>query len=183
MGRRPEDHYTYNIAYKQIGQLVDDYLGHRKVVHSIEIGSKQYSGSYLIYFNRPGWSYIGMDLEPGRNVDVVSDHPYRWPFEDNQFDCLVSGQVLEHVEYPWEWMGEAHRIIKPGGLIMISVPTVFKFHEYPIDAWRFYPAGIEALFKWVGFEKLQTLMKSQRFAGKRTTFTFGVGRKRTTQNI
>jgi SAM-dependent methyltransferase len=45
------------------------------------------------------------------------------PFPDNEFDCVTILAVLEHLEYPAEIIKECHRILKPGGRIIITVPS------------------------------------------------------------
>jgi hypothetical protein len=39
---------------------------------------------------------IGVDLKPGRNVDVVMKQPYRLPLRRNGVDVIISGQAFEH---------------------------------------------------------------------------------------
>eukprot|EP01034_Spumella_vulgaris_P016818 gene16818-21448_t len=39
-------------------------------------------------------------------------------------------------------------VLKPGGLLMISVPLEHIEHRYPVDCWRFLPGAGEALASW-----------------------------------
>jgi SAM-dependent methyltransferase len=87
-----------------------------------------------------------MDLAPGPNVDVILHHPYRWrEVASESVDVLISGQVLEHVEFFWITMLEISRVLKPGGLACIIVPSRGPEHRYPFDCWRFYPDGMRTL--------------------------------------
>ncbi len=54
--------------------------------------------------------------------DIQSDN---WPIESNLFDAVVAGELLEHIYFPKEVMGKIHKILKPGGLFMGSVPNAF----------------------------------------------------------
>lgn len=66
---------------------------------------------------------IGMDINPRTNADVIHDcgvTPY--PFEDNEFDFVISNHVAEHVPDVMAFVSELHRITKPGGTIKILTP-------------------------------------------------------------
>ncbi|HAW19754.1 MAG TPA: hypothetical protein DCX14_06190, partial [Flavobacteriales bacterium] len=60
---------------------------------------------------------------------------------------LISGQALEHVEYPWVIFEEFYRVMKKGALCCIIAPSSGPEHRYPIDCWRFYGDGMRALCK------------------------------------
>ncbi|MDO9313888.1 MAG: class I SAM-dependent methyltransferase [Burkholderiaceae bacterium] len=111
----------------------------------IDIGSFDVNGSYKPMFTRDGWTYTGVDLTAGPNVDVVLSSPYRLPFPSYSVDVIVSGQAFEHVEFFWLTWLEMVRVLKPGGLIFLLAPSRGPEHRYPQDCWRFYPDGYRAL--------------------------------------
>jgi SAM-dependent methyltransferase len=90
--------------------------------------------------------YVGFDVEPHPRVDVTG---FNWdlPFEDNEFDALLSTQVLEHTAKVRETVAEIRRVVKPGGLIYISVPLTFPEHGIPYDFYRFTRYGLMEVFK------------------------------------
>jgi 2-polyprenyl-3-methyl-5-hydroxy-6-metoxy-1,4-benzoquinol methylase len=51
---------------------------------------------------------------------AVEDTP--WPFEDGEFDAVVSFEVLEHLVFPKILPAEAFRVLRPGGLLLMSTP-------------------------------------------------------------
>ncbi|MBP6003559.1 MAG: methyltransferase domain-containing protein [Pyrinomonadaceae bacterium] len=66
---------------------------------------------------------IGLDNNPRTAADVIhdlGDIPY--PFADNEFDLCVSNHVVEHVPDVMAFIGELHRITKPGGRIKLLTP-------------------------------------------------------------
>jgi SAM-dependent methyltransferase len=48
------------------------------------------------------------------------------PFEDNTFDLVTALDVVEHIEDDRGALRELYRVIRPGGMLMISVPA-YKF--------------------------------------------------------
>lgn len=124
----------------------DQFLSEAESLVILDLGSTEMGACYRPLFDKPAWKYVGADLAPGPNVDVVLSHPYRWrEVASESVDVLVSGQVLEHVEYFWITMLEISRVLKPGGLACIIVPSGGPEHRYPLDCWRFYPDGMRAL--------------------------------------
>lgn len=55
--------------------------------------------------------------------DLVTYEGERLPFADESFDCLVSNSVLEHVELLSSTLKELNRVLKPGGLMVVTVMT------------------------------------------------------------
>ena len=55
------------------------------------------------------------------SIDI--NKPYPYPFEDNCFDTVVAGEVIEHIPDLDSFMKEIHRILKPNGVLIISTPN------------------------------------------------------------
>lgn len=77
-----------------------------------------------------GW--VNADINPDVKVDVqlAKDNPV--PFEDNQFDCVLLDNVLEHIpkDQLFGFLDEMYRILKNGGTLDIYVP-----HYTSVFAW------------------------------------------------
>ncbi|MBW3564547.1 MAG: class I SAM-dependent methyltransferase [Acidobacteria bacterium] len=43
---------------------------------------------------------------------------------DEKFDAVVGGDILEHLEDPWEFLRELKRVVEPGGVLLLSIPNV-----------------------------------------------------------
>ena len=85
-------------------------------------------------------------MSKGPNVDIVPQKIYQWDeVKDQTYDLVISGQALEHIEYPWLTMKEIARVLKPSGFCIIIVPSSIEEHRYPLDCYRYYPDGVAAL--------------------------------------
>ena len=113
----------------------------------VEIGSQNVNGS-LREVCPAGLKYTGLDFVEGNGVDLVISDPYKLPLQDASTDILVSSSCFEHSEFFWLVFLEAMRVLKPGGVFYLNVPSNGFFHQWPVDCWRFYPDAGHALVAW-----------------------------------
>lgn len=84
--------------------------------------------------------------------------------EDESYDSAVCLEVLEHVPDPFRAVHEIHRILKPQGIIVVSVPHLNRLHEIPYDYYRFTSYGLRFLFESNGFEVVDLQKKGGLFS-------------------
>lgn len=84
------------------------------------------------------------------NYDILCDVKLI-PLKDNSVDCVLSTSALEHYEYPEEFFMEAFRVLKPGGILFISVPFTYPEHEVPYDFQRPTRYGLKRWYSVAGF--------------------------------
>ena len=129
----------------------------------LDIGSARIEGNdqpeetYRDLFKKR-FNYFGMDLTAGDNVDVVGYENIKCGF-----DVVVSGQVMEHVNRPWDWLKNLVQYSKR--FICIVAPWKFPEHKYPIDTYRYLPAGMRDLFNFAGIKELEIFKKEQHTIG------------------
>jgi len=123
----------------------------------LEIGSRDYGSTVNIRSLFPGEPYIGVDMSAGKGVDKVID--FTLPFaeldqalEGLRFGTIFCLSVLEHCDQPFRMAENITRLLKPGGVLYVSVPYVWKFHGYPSDYWRFTHEGVKKLFPDLSFD-------------------------------
>jgi len=97
--------------------------------------------------------YAALDLLPGDNVDIVAGITDTG-LADNSFDSIICTQVFEHIPKPWEAVREIRRILKPGGVCIITAPFMQPYHADPHDYYRYTFEGMKALFS-EGFELIE----------------------------
>lgn len=128
----------------------------------LDLGSMDICGCYRPIFAEEKWEYVGVDLSPGDNVDMVLSDPYRWrEIKSNSIDVVISGQSFEHIEFFWLTILEISRILKPGGLCCLIAPSSGPIHRYPVDCWRFYPDGFSALAKFGDLEIVEIYVQTE----------------------
>lgn len=133
----------------------------------VDIGAQDVNGS-LKEVCPPTCKYIGVDFIAGKGIDVVLEDPYKLPFEDSSVDIVVSSSCLEHSEMFWVVFLEILRVLKPGGLCYLNVPSNGEFHRFPVDCWRFYPDSGNALVTWARRNGYPTVLL-ESFTGNQAT--------------
>jgi SAM-dependent methyltransferase len=140
---------------------------------------------------------IGIDVNPRSRADVLCDlNRIPYPFADSSFDELRAIHVIEHVADVVRAMEEFHRLVRPGGTVLIETPHYTDFSSFcdPTHRWhlnsfslryfgpdnagfgyysdvRFEETSVRVkllkLWKWMGFEFLVN-----RFPGFRRNWEY-----------
>jgi SAM-dependent methyltransferase len=115
----------------------------------VEIGARPAEGQEREANLRPlfsGHTYLGCDYQSGRNVDCVADI-HALAFSDASVGTVVCVETLEHVADPLRGAREIYRILKPGGVAILTSVMFMPIHEHPSDYWRFTPEGFALLLE------------------------------------
>jgi ubiquinone/menaquinone biosynthesis C-methylase UbiE len=117
-------------------------------------------------------NYIGIDIEvSGRESNLKKTDVYfdgeKIPFGDSTFDGILCTQVLEHVSNLEIILLESKRVLKKDGLMLVTVPFIYREHEQPFDFRRFTSYGLARAFENNGF----TIEKINKSFGAIETIT------------
>lgn len=143
------------------------YFARKGLAKNIKLLGKQITGKtldvgcgnkpYEILFNSS--DYIGLEIENSvHGEDNKADFYYdgkTFPFGENEFDSVITNQVLEHVFTPKEFLSEINRVLKLKGKLLLTVPFVWDEHEQPYDFARYSSFGLKFLFEENGFKILE----------------------------
>lgn len=125
----------------------------------LDVGSQEVTGQENTSYRRlipENIRYTGCDMVSGNNVDIVLKSPYNWKeINSDRYEYVISGQVLEHVEFPWLTLLEIARVLKRGGICCVIAPSSGPMHNYPLDCYRYYPDGMVALARYAHLEVLE----------------------------
>ena len=144
-------------AHDHMKRLVAEYL--RRGVHYrvVDFGSRISGRQRMTHrdlFAEHSCTIIGVDVTPGKNVDLLMEKPYRLPMKSNSADVVISGQVFEHIPFFWASILEIARVLKPNGLVFLTAPSRGHVHT-SIDCWRYYPDGMRAIASFAGLTVLE----------------------------
>jgi ubiquinone/menaquinone biosynthesis C-methylase UbiE len=100
-----------------------------------------------------------LDLDAGKYRYSVKADLYwdgrQMPLEDNSVDGAILFEVVAHCPDPSIVIGEAFRVIKPGGMLLFSTPFLYQLCEQPFDYRRLTPYGAELLLSQAGFVSIE----------------------------
>lgn len=91
-----------------------------KNVTVCDIGSLDINGNNRYLFEK--YKYVGVDICPGRNVDVLKrGHKFN---PGIKFDVVITAECLEHDAYWFETLTHiVHHLLKPGGIFIMTCAT------------------------------------------------------------
>jgi SAM-dependent methyltransferase len=139
--------------------LVLDRLGDVKGKRVLDLGCGDGVLSYLL--TRRGARVVGVDYSflalrfgqeqfarRGLAFDCVEASAYYLPFPNDSFDCVVSSDVIEHLDNPTQMVAEAHRVLMDGGKFVLTTP--YRLTEIPWDGehrHEFFPQELADLLQ------------------------------------
>lgn len=138
----------HDASMREMTRILDGW--NQGAANVLDVGSLNVNGSYREMVTRRGWTYTGLDIVAGPNVDILCADPYNFPFGDGQFDIVISGSAMEHVEAFWLWMPELVRLVRPGGLLAVITHIHWQLNHHRPDCWRILPDGMRFLLDYCG---------------------------------
>jgi SAM-dependent methyltransferase len=193
LSRRYREHHagrTPDFVYggEERAELVSRYVGGpgRRV---LDVGCRY--GALTRHYVE-GNDVVGLDVDrdaldqAGRlGIETVwANAEESLPFDDEAFDVVVAGELLEHVREPAALVAEMRRVLRPGGTFVGSVPNAFRLknrlrfaigrhpEDDPTHLHLFAPDDLRALLS--GFEDSRLHFVSSRFLRFRPRLTANI---------
>jgi SAM-dependent methyltransferase len=91
------------------------------------------SGEVALELSKDGFQIFGSDLVDELSPEArsvlgenfrLTDFNQKLPWGDASFDAIISAEGVEHLENPFSFVRELHRICKPGGALIVTTPNV-----------------------------------------------------------
>ena len=137
---------------KQVQEFVEDFWEeHGPLKKVLDVGSLDVSKTGTIRDFIPGHKkYVGLDMRKGKNVDIVMNaHDMSKKWKRPIFGLVTCVDTLEHDLEFWRTVKNMRSVLKPGGWLLITVPSLaHPRHNHPSDYYRFF----ETVFNEVFFE-------------------------------
>jgi len=70
---------------------------------------------------------IARDFFSRPNIDFIVGDLFQMKFPSESFDCVLFLETIEHVENPKLFLKEFHRLLKPGGALIVSTPNTLSY--------------------------------------------------------
>jgi len=182
--------YKWIDRYKREGKILD-------------IGCA--TGDFLKTARDKGWDVYGVEAskiaveiaKEKYGLDVINQNFEEAGFENNFFDVIVAGDILEHVDDPKGFLLKIHKILKPGGILCIAVPDFDGFHyqagvlisrfnhkNYFVLPHHIYFFNFNSLsryfkqlnFKMIDHKKSESKISTEGLSGKIVLMFFLIGR-------
>ncbi|PQP41641.1 class I SAM-dependent methyltransferase [Mycolicibacterium austroafricanum] len=178
------------MAKPRLDRTYDLIAPYVKGAHVVDIGASPF---YLLDCalqggaSRASGVYFAYDQHPLREAErIYSSHgeielshlnieEQDWPFADDSVDVVTACEILEHCEhFPLRFANEVRRVLRPGGLLLITVPNVASianiaklvlgkniFMKYRADATgrhkhEYTMAQLRAFGRFMGLETVET---------------------------
>lgn len=94
----------------------------------------------------PHTSYTTFDVDAVSGADMIGDL-HHLPCDAESVDTVIATEVLEHLYHPHQAVSEIYRVLRPGGVCILSTRFIYKYHGVPKDYFRFTKDGLQYLFK------------------------------------
>lgn len=135
------------------GRPIDrHYIDRFYATHSGDMSGAMLEIQSLVYTGRHGHRATSrdvLDIDPDNEIaTVVADLSAADSIESDRFDCFLLPQTLHLIYEMRDAIFHAHRILKPGGMLLATVPALSRVDSglFTSDYWRLTPASCERLF-------------------------------------
>lgn len=137
-----DNFYSYNIEKILPESKIID-LGGKKINKRGQFNLEKYNFE-TVYVN------ISKDTEPDILADINN-----LPVKARQFDVVICSEVLEHIKDPISVLKESYRILRPGGILLICIPFLFRIHGDPMDYGRYTNYWWKDNLSEIGFSEIE----------------------------
>lgn len=143
------DYWTLRILREELLTFLASHGASLRGGRAVDLGSGE--APYRKHFEEAGIELLCADIEPADPSVLPIDVTGRTPLPDASVAAVISTQVLEHVPDVQRYLGEARRLLRPGGKLYLSTHGAFVLHRHPTDLRRWTVDGLRFELEQAGF--------------------------------
>lgn len=139
-----KNHWWFIAKRNYIANVLERYAVTGMSVLDIGCGT----GAIMDFVRSKGYTVEGVDMSEDalqycrkKNLTVHHGVAEKLPLENNSFDVVIASDVLEHITDDVAVVREVARVLKPGGIFIITVPAhqlLFSYHDHALHHVRRY---------------------------------------------
>lgn len=99
---------------------------------------------------------IAKDFHSLPNIDFIAGDLFKLSFPDNSFDCILCLETIEHIQNPMAFLEEFHRLLKPGGYLILSTPNALSCQNIVYNVSLYFSKMVAWLIQRMNKEKPDT---------------------------
>jgi SAM-dependent methyltransferase len=145
-------YYYLKELKREVEVAANVFLANKKreklILADFGCGNKPYEEVFTPLIDK----YIGLDIELNDYASVLIKEDGTIDLQDESVDVVLSTQVLEHVPDPNLYLKESFRILRKGGILILSTHGYWMYHPDPTDFWRWTSMGLKKVVSNQGFE-------------------------------
>lgn len=144
MDKLEADHWWFKAKREFLKVALNKYT--KQLGQALDVGCG--TGAVLKMLEQAGWQARGVDMSPdaikyceAKNLSVNIGFADKINFPDDTFDLVIASDVLEHLENDAAAVKEIRRVLKPGGIFIVTVPAhqfLFSYHDAALHHFRRY---------------------------------------------
>lgn len=138
------------ITRKYLDKKIGEYATTKKVL-DIGCGGQPYASFFP---NR-----ITVDIAKHRNPDILAD-AQSLPLKEASYEFVLCTEMLEHVEDPQKVINEIYRVLKEGGVCILTTRFVYPLHDIPHDYHRFTKYTLQKMFQTFAYYEVEAETES-----------------------
>lgn len=145
-------------SYKKTGRFLDVGCSFGGFLEQ----AKKYYAPYGIEYSSHSGSFAKTRFGNSIHIGTLNDHPYPRHF----FSVITMIELIEHLEHPFESLSECHRLLEPGGVLVIQTADMagwqarIKGKNYgyylPGHLSYFTQNNLSQVLKKIGFDRIRT---------------------------